>query len=242
MARTAAREAAVAQPQVRQALAEFEAAARASIQVVGRLVRADAQPTDYVGGARPVATPVTSARVLETPVRAPATRTVTIRTPTPHETTERTPWPGMARRPAPSEPGWLGSTTELCTAAVSEQELARERLAVSTETTRATAATTRDQQENPRTTGLSQATAREIPRTLLTPCRSPVFATIGAGYLLPLAEPLHSSQRGEMQALLELMAQRHVNLRNTGGSWPPAEVVQRELQDSCICAEPQHNG
>ena len=33
-----------------------------------------------------------------------------------------------------------------------------------------------------------------------------------------------------MQALLELIAQRHVNLRHTGGPWPQAEVVQRELQ------------
>ncbi len=278
-ARMAARLAASTQQPPRQALAEFEAAARASIQGMGRLVRTGAQPTDYAGGAReapwrhttatpspaarPVATPVTSARVLETPVRAPATRTVTIRTPPPHEATERTPWPGMAGRPAPGEPGWPGPPPNYVPQLMSEQELARERLAVLTETTRATAATPRDQQGTPRTTGLSQATAREIPRTPLTPCRSPVFANTGAGYLLPLAEPLHSSQRGEMQALLELMAQRHVNLRHTGGPWPPAEVVQRELQirvqamtalqrsslaharmgrGYCTCAEPQRNG
>ena len=33
-----------------------------------------------------------------------------------------------------------------------------------------------------------------------------------------------------MQDLLELIARRHVNLRNTGGPWPQAEVRQRELQ------------
>ena len=79
-ARMTARLAASTQQPPRQALAEFEAAARASFQGMGRLVRTGAQPTDYAGGAReafwrhttaapspaarPVATPVTSARVL----------------------------------------------------------------------------------------------------------------------------------------------------------------------------------
>ena len=212
--------------------------AREAIQRTGALVRT--RPMDYTGrareapwrhtaaepspAARPAATPATQARVLESPVRAP-TRTVRIHTPAPNEAPERPArpdmdgrpaWPGMAGRPRPGEPGWPGPRPDYVPRPMSEQELARERLAASTESTRATAATTRERQGNSRTTGLPQATAREIPRTPLTPCHSPVFATIAAGgYLLPLAEPLHSSQRGEMQDLLELIARRHVNLRNT---------------------------
>jgi hypothetical protein len=160
-ARMAAREAASTQQQPRQALAEFEAAARAAIQGVGRLVRTGAQRTDYAGGApeapqrhttatpapaaRPVATPVAPTRVPETPVRADATRTVTIRTPTPHEATGRMPWPGVARRPAPGEPGWPGPPPNYVPRPMSEHELARERLALLTETTRATTTTTRQQ-------------------------------------------------------------------------------------------------
>jgi hypothetical protein len=128
----------------RQALAEFEAAARASIQGLGRLVRTGAQPADYAGGtheapqrhtaatpaaaARPVATPAATPRVPETPARADATRTVTGRTPMQHEAAGRPPWPGMARRTAPGEPGWPGPPPSYVPRPVSESELARERL------------------------------------------------------------------------------------------------------------------
>ena len=244
------REAAGIQPQFRQGLTEFESMARETIQRTGALVRT--RPMDYVGGAReapwrhtpsdpsPAARPeATQSRVLESPVRAPS-RTVRIQTPAPNEAPERQAgpdmdgrpaWPGMAGRPRPGEPGWPGPRPDYVPRPMSEQELARERLAALTEPTRATAATTRERQGNSRTTGLPQATAREIPRPPVTPCQSPVFATAAdGGYLLPLAEARQASQRGEMQDLLAFIAQRHDALRNTGGPWPQAEVMQSELQ------------
>ena len=136
-----ARLAASTQQPPRQALAEFEAAARASFQGMGRLVRTGAQPTDYAGGAReafwrhttaapspaarPVATSVTTARELWTLIRAPASRTDRSCTPAPHEAPERPAWPGMAGRPRPGEPGWPEPPPNYVPRPMSEQELAR---------------------------------------------------------------------------------------------------------------------